>query len=340
MNKSSAFVALSRCEAIGIDVSKATLSVAGLDGSAEHTITLPNTTTAIVELTGVLSEHEYSHLILCEATGHYHLNLAIQCVKSGLDLRIINPLTSSKHSRSAIRKTKTDPMDARLLATMCLTERRLPKTATLTPEHVRLQLLRGQLAALEKHIQSQRQSLHQYRQTCHTLGLGLTDAQQALLAHVEALARLKKVLEKEFTALAAACMDEEQLARLRSIPGFSASVSSLVGLLDPDVNGADAWVAYVGLDVSVRQSGTWTGRGKLTKRGNAYLRKRLFQAAWGACLNYKPYRCWYDQLKNKGRKHAEAVCIIARKLLRIAYHITRTKTVYDAEKVFGMPVKT
>jgi len=78
-------------------------------------------------------------------------------------------------------------------------------------------------------------------------------------------------------------------------------------MLDREVKSAHSWTAYVGLDVSVRQSGTWRGRGKLTKRGNAYIRKRLFQAAWGACLNYDYVRAYYDRLKAEGRKHVEAV---------------------------------
>jgi len=334
MKKTPFLSHLNRYEAIGIDVSKAELTLAGLEGQGCQVMTLPNTTAAIRGLTAALREAAYTGPVLCEATGHYHLNLAVLCHEAGVPLIVINPLQSSKHSKASIRKTKTDAQDARLLAAMCLTERELPRPADLTRERVRINLLRGQLAALEKQLQRQRQSVNQYRQTCEVLGLPLTDAQQALLEQPKELARLKKRLETELTELAAALVDEARMSQLRGIPGFSAPVSALVGLLDTRVKSADAWVAYVGLDVSVRQSGTWNGRGRLTKRGNAYLRKRLFQAAWGACLNYEDYRSWYDQLKKNGRKHAEAVCIIARKLLRIAYYVSRADAPYDSKKVF------
>jgi len=55
----------------------------------------------------------------------------------------------------------------------------------------------------------------------------------------------------------------------------------------------------------------------------------LFQAAWGACLNYDYIRAYYDGLKAKGRNHVEAVVIIARKLLKIAYHLLTTETQFD-----------
>ena len=66
---------------------------------------------------------------------------------------------------------------------------------------------------------------------------------------------------------------KEKFDNLCSIPGFSNAVAGLVGNFKQDVKSADSWVAYTGLDVSIRDSGQWKGRGKLTKRGNADLRK-------------------------------------------------------------------
>jgi transposase len=39
---------------------------------------------------------------------------------------------------------------------------------------------------------------------------------------------------------------------------------------------ADACIAFLGLDVRVRDSGAWRGRRKLTKKGNPELRCLLF----------------------------------------------------------------
>ena len=42
---------------------------------------------------------------------------------------------------------------------------------------------------------------------------------------------------------------------------------------------ADAFIALVGMDVRVRQSGRWRGQSKLTKKGDPEVRSRLFNAA-------------------------------------------------------------
>ena len=194
----------------------------------------------------------------------------------------------------------------------------------------------GQIAAIEKQLQKMQQSLAQYEETYQELGLPLSDLQHRLRAHYTELKKLHRQLAKELENLLAQSQPEDDsYTRLCTLPGYSNIVSGLVGQFDRDVKGAHSWTAYVGLDVSVRESGTWKGHGKLTKRGNAYIRKRLYQSAWGACLNYDYVRAYYDRLKEQGRRHVEAVCMIARKLLRIAYHVVVNKVPFDPKIAFA-----
>ena len=330
MKKARSFKTFVACSGIGIDVSKAELVIVGLLDTHDIIKAITNTDKSIKVFAKQLSESGYQGKIICESTGHYHLKLAVICEAYGLNLIVINPLQASKHSQSKIRKVKSDPVDAHTLAMMCITERKLPKAAQITPAKALIKLKMGQLASLEKQLQKINQSRQQYESTYEELGFEWGDAQQQLKKLCQELKKVKEQLTKELdTLLIAAQPSEKAVESLQRIPGFSKTVSALVGYLDRDVKSADSWVAYMGYDVSVRQSGTWKGRGKLTKRGNAYLRKRLFQAAWGACLNYDYIRAYYDALKAKGRNHVEAVVIIARKLIKIAYHILTTQTQFD-----------
>jgi len=52
-------------------------------------------------------------------------------------------------------------------------------------------------------------------------------------------------------------------------------------------------------------------------------------------MNYAEVRHDYDQPKAGGRKHVEALYIIARKLLRIAYAILTKGRQYDASIAFA-----
>lgn len=325
------------CHGIGIDVSKATLEVVGIAETAAWRLTLENHKAAIEQLAQTLQSGGYAGKILCEATGHYHLLLGLVFARYGLDLRIINPLQSSKHQKSRVRKTKTDAVDGYVLATMCETERDLPAAADLAPPQVLMRLKQGQLHALEKQLQRMKRSLSAYTETYAQLGLEAGASAAALRQGVMDLDAARRQLQRELESLLAEQVREnEELGKLRQLPGYSPLVSGLVGtVFDRRARSEKSWVAYAGLDVSVRESGTWRGRGKLTKRGNSYLRKRLYCAAWGAVMNYAEVRAYYDRLKTAGRNHVEALCIIARKLLRIAYAILVKGKEYDPNIAFA-----
>lgn len=331
--KAPTIKAWGHCTGIGVDVSKHVLDIAGLIETDHYYRHQSNQMRSIRSFFRALAQSGYPGKIICESTGHYHLKLAVVCEEYGLNLIVLNPLQSSKHSQSKIRKVKTDAEDAYTLATMCLTERDLPKAACITPSKALIRLTMGQLASVEKQLQKMNQSLNQYEETYRELGLELNDVQQSLREQSRQFKRLQRQLEKRLeTLLIDSLPEKEDFDRLHSVPGFSPVVSGLVGNFSRCVKGADSWIAYTGLDVSVRESGKWKGRGKITKRGNGYLRKRLYQAAWGACLSYEYIRAYYDKLKAKGRMHVEAVCMIARKLLRIAYHVVMNKTPFDRNK--------
>lgn len=322
---------------MGIDVSKATLEVVGIAGDAVWRTELDNSEAAIESLAQALHAGGYRHKIVCEATGHYHLLLGLVMARYGVDLRIINPLQSHKHQRGRVRKTKTDAVDGYVLATMCETERELPPAANLQPQHVLARLKQGQLHALDKQLQRLRRSVATYRETYAQLGLEPGASAEALERVVAELTGAKRQLQKELEAsLARQIGSGQDLVRLHPVPGFSSLVAGLVStMFDRQAKSDRSWVAYAGLDVSVRESGMWRGRGKLTKRGNSYLRKRLYCAAWGAVMNYAEVHVYYDRLKAAGRNHVEALCIIARKLLRIAYAILVKGKEYDPNIAFA-----
>lgn len=179
--------------------------------------------------------------------------------------------------------------------------------------------------------------MHTYAETYARLGFEADMSGVALHALVTELKTIKRQLTKELNALLVeAIADSKVLERLQCLPGYSATVAGLVGtVFDRQAKSYRSWVAYAGLDVSVKERGTWRGRGKLTKRGNSFLRKRLYCAAWGAVMHYEDVHRYYDALKAKGRNHVEALCIIARKLLRIAYAVLVKGKEYDPQIAFA-----
>jgi transposase len=106
------------------------------------------------------------------------------------------------------------------------------------------------------------------------------------------LKRIKKKLETEVVAETKKLEDSKKVERFQSIPGVSEFMACLAVHWFENNKDEDrkSWIAYAGLDISVKESGSWKGRTRLTKRGNNFLRKRLFAAAWGAVMNDEEFK--------------------------------------------------
>ena len=111
---------MSTLTALGIDVAKRTLAVAGVSGTdvmLERNI--PNTFEGIEKFLDAL-RRTYGDLTglpcVVEATGGYHLPIATMFARAGCSVKVVNPLATAKLTRSSIRGAKTDRIDARLLA--------------------------------------------------------------------------------------------------------------------------------------------------------------------------------------------------------------------------------
>ncbi len=72
-----------------------------------------------------------------------------------------------------------------------------------------------------------------------------------------------------------------EVQRCRAVPGVGPLTAlALVALSHRgQFASADAFIAFMGMDIRVRQSGQWRGRCKLTKQGDPEVRRLLFNAA-------------------------------------------------------------
>jgi transposase len=96
----------------------------------------------------------------------------------------------------------------------------------------------------------------------------------------------------------------------------------------------DQVVAYVGLDLLVKQSGKWRGQTKLSKRGSGRVRRILYLAALRSiALHTSPFGAYYHRLVARGMKKGMAVVAVMRKMLIVAVHLISTQESYEPGKV-------
>ncbi len=114
---------------VGIDVSKDKHDCFILNSEGEilaDVFTIPNTATGFESLFQTIKAYSHSSdkiKVGLEATGHYSYNILGFLLEKGLPTFVINPLHTNLYRKSlSLRKTKTDRVDARTIATMLLSD--------------------------------------------------------------------------------------------------------------------------------------------------------------------------------------------------------------------------
>lgn len=304
---------MSEILSIGIDVSSRKLDVYFWGQTTQYHTIFSNDTEGIASLLAALKEASVSlQPVVMEATGFYHWQVALGLSKEGLNLKVINPIITKKHQRASVRGAKTDKVDAARLAQIGLVEPNLPTFCDTLQD-----LTNKQHQALLKKLVHLRQqaaaALQSAQSVCKQIGINLE-----LDSLIEVLASLEKAIEAVKTRITEkACSLATKLAN--DIKGLSLIQISIIcnATINKKFNNRDQLVAFFGLDVKQRQSGTWQGKQALSKRGNSFFRLILFQIGWGLATHNATYKEYYKQLKEIKKKHYyTAILATARKFLR------------------------
>ena len=126
------------------------------------------------------------------------------------------------------------------------------------------------------------------------------------------MAQFTKLIDAIDTQIAQAAadlnLDSEGFERITSVPGIGLlSGSVLLGLFQRLAQrGADAVIAFLGLDPRPMDSGQKVGQRRLSKRGPAEWRRLLFNAAMSASRT-KAWKQHYERERAKGLSRTAAL---------------------------------
>lgn len=320
--------------AIGIDVSKAKLDICLCSELNQvQKLCVANTEKGYTELVAWLKDQSVSQApVLLESTGDYHIAVSMFLTKHAFLVYVCNPLVTAKYLRYALRKVKTDTVDALALAQLYFHPHfELPQLFTRSVPSMMRQKQLSIIHLLETQIQAMKQNLAQYEQTRNSLAAQECPQVEAIKLSITTLE--KRVFElKQSLATNITHQDKQRIARMKGVSPITAGLV-LAHLEGKVFNNKKQLVAYVGLDISVRQSGQWVGRSKLTKRGNSHLRKLLWQVAWGLKTHDPVFQAYYQRLREAGRSYKESLVIIARKFLHILFAMMKYHQDYDPSKL-------
>ena len=314
---------------LGIDIAKLKFNVCLIhtSGKLKHKV-LPNSLIGFEQLSAWLLKQGVQRVHAClEATGTYGEALSLFLYQGGHTVSVINPAAIRAFAGSRLSRTKTDRVDAELIARFCLAQE--PPQWTPLPAEVR------ELQALVRRLESL---------------IEMRVAEDNRLSSIITVDVVRQSVEEHLTYLNEQIKRTEELIRthikshptlkrhselLDSIPGIAETTAALLLAEMTDITqyrSARQVAAYAGLVPRERQSGSSVrGRTRLSKIGNARLRKALYFPAITAIRCSPFFQVWAEGLLQRGKSKMSVICAVMRKLVHLAYGVLKTGQPFDPE---------
>lgn len=312
---------------LGIDIAKAKLDVALLrpDGKWRQKV-IENTTVGFRLLAEWLTKQDVTDLHVCmEATGSYWEDVAEFLSAQGFIVSVINPAQIKAFGASRLVRTKTDQIDAKLIAEFCRERRPEAWCAPpLSEQTLRALVLR--LNALQA-MQTQESNRLQVAREAVKPGiekhLGWLDSEiQALIKaiqdHIDSHSDLKQKRDL-----------------LDSIPGLGErTIAVLLAFLgSPErFNNARQAAAFAGLDPCQFESGSSVkAKPRLSKVGHAFLRRAMYMPAMVTLYKTSWGKLFFSRLKTAGKPPMLIIGAMMRKLIHVAFGVLKSGLPFDAK---------
>lgn len=300
---------------LGIDVSKAELVIARSDTAG--LVTIRNEKPAIRAWLQTLPGPA---AIAVEATNTYHCTLLAEAWSRQHRLYVVDGYRLSRYRDSVGGRAKTDRTDAELL--LRYLQREADELRPWNPPpaaYTTIQRLLHRRATLVQAQTALQQSLADIPELKRSL--------QSLLRHID---RLDRQLRRHLQQAVREADWHDEVRRCQTIAGIGplTAIALVNAFHRGPFKSSDAFVAFLGLDVRVRDSGKQRGRRKLTKKGDPELRRLLYNAAMAA-RRRPDWAHWYQRYIDRGLKPVQVLVILARKLVRIAFAVMKQQTEYQ-----------
>ena len=272
--------------------------------------------------------------VCLEATGTYHLDLALALDDAGMALTVLNPKAAKRFAEALLTRNKTDAVDAGVLAQFA---ERMPFNPWRRPsdDALALRAATRQIQALKKVRAGARCQLHALSQSRLVPGV-VRESVEALIERCdEQIGELRAWAQARIEADNDLTQARELLLGITGIG--EASAIELLGelLVLPEDMSAKQWVAMAGLDPRQTSSGTSVNkRPRLSKAGNRHLRQALYMPALSAARHDPHVRSFYLHLiDRRGLKKIQAVCAVMRKLLHGIHAMFKSGQPFDSARL-------
>ena len=310
---------------VGIDVSKAMLDCF-IDPSAVH-LQFTNDEAGIAQLVAHLRKLGV-HLVLIEATGRLHRNVASELLQAGIRVALVNPQRAREYARSVGKLEKTDRVDAQVLAGFArAAEHQI--LAKPSEKQVELDDLVSRRRAL---VQMRIAEKNRFAET-HQPKLAKDQAKQMLRFIDQQIQDIDRAIAKRID-------DDGDWKRksevITSIPGVSVGTANKLLAELPELGqlSRQGIAKLSGLAPLANDSGPHRGKRSI-KGGRQDVRTTLYMAAFNARRYCPRFKQFAEHLIAAGKPYKVVAVATMRKLLTTLNQMVKTNTIYNP--AFSVP---
>ena len=308
---------------IGIDVSKDSFVAAYPSKSGYTTKTFKNIAYGVRQFINSLPEN--CHCVM-EATGNYSMLILYLLQKANITVSMENPQKIKHFARAMLSTTKTDEIDAKLIA--MYGEKMEPEPYKIPSESI---LLLKQKRTVLRQLKKQLTMWINLQESMEPLPKKDPASKVAIEQTIKFLSKQISKLEDEITHLSNKEF-KRQMELLTSIRGIGESIASALIIATGGFtyfSSAKQISRFLGLCPTYQQSGTSVNvKGHINRNGDTYLRSQLYIAAVSSIRFNAACKETYDRLKAKGKSGKVAVVAVANKLIRQAYAVVTNDRPY------------
>ena len=308
---------------IGIDVSKDSFVAAYPSKSGYTTKTFKNIAKGVRQFINSLPED--CHCVM-EATGNYSMLLLYLLQKANITVSMENPQKIKHFARAMLSTTKTDEIDAKLIA--IYGEKMEPEPYKIPSESI---LLLKQKRTVLRQLKKQLTMWTNLQESMEPLPKKDPASKVAIEQTIKFLRKQISKLEDEITHLSNKEF-KRQMELLTSIRGIGESIASALIIATGGFtyfSSAKQISRFLGLCPTYQQSGSSVNvKGHINRNGDTHLRSQLYIAALASIRYNAACKETFERLKAKGKSGKVAVIAIANKLIRQAFAVVTNDRPY------------
>ncbi|MBV7433526.1 IS110 family transposase [Cardiobacteriaceae bacterium TAE3-ERU3] len=311
---------------VGVDIAKLSFDAAFIANGIAHHQTFANNTQGFRALAGWLSHFSSAVKITMEATGVYWEKLAYWSVSKGWQVSVVNPLQIKAYATSIAQRSKTDKLDALLLARFARNE----KPTLWQPPNDK----EYELRALMRQLRHTRLQLQREQSRLESAPDCIRQLSQKNVAYWQQ--EIESIEQIIMTFIDTVPLLKARADLLLTVPGVGKK--TLPWLLTYLGDGmkfscAKKVASFAGLAPRLHESGTSVrGKSMIGKSGLADLRSALFMPALVVSFGrHKAFQPFVQRLLANGKRRKEVVIAMMRKILTVAYGVLRSGQPYRKE---------